>query len=144
MRFGQSLDDEGSGLHRPAQIVIDHEHVELFQSQVAPGRKIAYLIAVSSQDGPSRADLYACLVPRAIGEEELAVETVPAPAESARSSAHPKYEPLACAGCHPSRVESCRTIQNGDCLACHQAHTAPHEGLLKADGVQLCLECHEK
>ncbi len=49
------------GINLPAQILIDYDHVPLFQDKVAPGYKIGHLILVTSQYGDNKVNVYAFL-----------------------------------------------------------------------------------
>ncbi len=55
--FGQVPAKERD-LTLPAQIILDYEHIDYFQEQVAPGFKLEYLILVSNQLGPNKVNVY--------------------------------------------------------------------------------------
>lgn len=52
-----------------------------------------------------------------------------------------------CARCHGAAVISHEVLhdpfESGDCNACHSAHVSEYKGLLRLQGEELCLACHE-
>jgi len=58
MYFGQPGSSDAGELYLPAAVKVDYDNVGLFQSQVAPGLKLEYLILVSSQLGNHKINVY--------------------------------------------------------------------------------------
>jgi len=56
-----------------------------------------------------------------------------------------------CAGCHKKFMAKIseakfvhRPLEKGQCLRCHEPHSAPERFLLIRNGQDLCLKCHDK
>lgn len=62
MFFGDPGRGDGD-LTMPAEICIDYDHADLFQDRVAPGYRIEFLIAITSQFGPRKISVYGFLQP---------------------------------------------------------------------------------
>lgn len=61
MYFGDPKSSGLAGLYLPAGIAIDYEDVKHFESYVAPGNKIEYLIFVTNQVGPNKVSVFGFL-----------------------------------------------------------------------------------
>ena len=61
MYFGQPGASTRGELLLPASVKVDYDHVAYFQKYVAPGRRCAYLILVTSQFGPNLVSVYGFL-----------------------------------------------------------------------------------
>ena len=61
MFFGEPKSSGPAALYLPAGLAIDYENVDLFQSYVAPGFQIEYLILVVSQLGSQKVSVYGFL-----------------------------------------------------------------------------------
>lgn len=61
MFFGDPKSSGKAGLYLPAGIAIDYEDVKHFESYIAPGRKIEYLIFVANQVGPNKVSVFGFL-----------------------------------------------------------------------------------
>lgn len=55
--FGEMLENM-PGLDLPAKVIIDYEHVELFQSYAAPGFHLEYLVLVTNQFGDRKVSVF--------------------------------------------------------------------------------------
>jgi DNA-binding beta-propeller fold protein YncE len=66
--FGGAGNGPGQ-LNLPAKAVVDYDNVDLFADRVAPGYEIEYLIAVTSQYGPNKVNVFGFLRPSELGED---------------------------------------------------------------------------
>ena len=58
MCFGYPGSATAAGLHLPAKVIIDYDHVGLFEKYAAPDFKVEYLVLVSSQFGPRKVTVF--------------------------------------------------------------------------------------
>ncbi len=56
--LGEPTANDPAALNLPAKVLIDYDHVSLFQSLAAPGFKLEYLVLVSNQLGDRKVNVY--------------------------------------------------------------------------------------
>ncbi len=61
MFFGDPGKSGSAGLYLPAGIAVDYDNLSYFQSYVAPGHKLEYVILVVNQAGPNKVSAYGFL-----------------------------------------------------------------------------------
>ena len=62
--FGDPESGEQGRMDLPADIIVDYDHVDCFQSFAAPGFKIEFLVLVSNQFGGGKVGVYGFLKPK--------------------------------------------------------------------------------
>ncbi len=55
--FGRPGNEPGN-MNMPAKVILDYDHVDLFQQYAVKGAKIEFLVFVSNQYGPSKVNVY--------------------------------------------------------------------------------------
>lgn len=63
--FGDPEAGETGRMDLPADVIVDYEHVDLFQSYAAPGYDVQFLVLVSNQFGANKINVYGFLHRRA-------------------------------------------------------------------------------
>jgi hypothetical protein len=85
LAFG-ALGDRRGDLMLPSGIAISYEAAKEFSQYVAPGRELEYVLAVSSQYGPNKVNVYGFLKPRPGEEQAESQPPAPLPAEPAKGA----------------------------------------------------------
>lgn len=65
--FGDPEAGEAGRMDLPADILVDYDHVDLFQKFAAPGRELEFIVMVSNQFGDHKITVYGFLKPAAAG-----------------------------------------------------------------------------